>query len=103
VADLPKPAREVASESISGAHGVADRLGPAAGQLVAGANDTFVAAMHYAAWGSAITALLGVLVVLVWLPRRSGTPGPVPQPAETPALRPAETPDVQLELAGAQR
>src|SRR6266508_1379247 len=97
VAGLPKPAREAASESISGAYGVADRLGPAAGELVTRANDTFVAAMHYAAWGSAITALIGVLVVLVWLPRRSVTPAPAPAPA------PVETLGEQLELVDAGR
>jgi MFS transporter, DHA2 family, multidrug resistance protein len=95
VAGLPKPAREVASESISGAYGVADRLGPAGSELITRANDTFVGAMHYAAWGSAITAVIGAIVVLIWLPRRSPSHAPVP-----PAAQPH---DAQLELVDASR
>jgi Na+/melibiose symporter-like transporter len=95
VSGLPKPVRDAASESISGAYGVADRLGPAAGDLIRAANETFVSAMHYAAWGSAVTAVLGVIVVLIWLPSRSVTDVPVPSPVETLGE--------QLELAAAER
>ena len=44
----------------------------AAGSVIDAANSAFVTAMHYAAFGSAIVAVLGVLVVLRWLPARSG-------------------------------
>jgi EmrB/QacA subfamily drug resistance transporter len=80
---LPKPARELATESISGAYGVAARLGPTGRDLIGAANDTFVTAMHYAAWGSAITAVLGALVVMTWLPRQAVTHRPAPAPVET--------------------
>ena len=48
-AGLPEPARDAANESISGAYGVAERLGAAGQPLVHAANDAFVTAMHWAA------------------------------------------------------
>jgi len=76
VSGLPVPARDAASESISGAYGVAEQAGSAGRGLIAAANDSFVGAMHWAAAGSAFVALLGILVVLRWLPRRSAPHGP---------------------------
>ncbi len=76
VAGLPAPARTVASESISGAYGVAEQAGPAGAGLIASANDAFVTAMHWAAGGSTVVALLGIGVVLAWMPRRSSPHGP---------------------------
>jgi MFS transporter, DHA2 family, multidrug resistance protein len=67
---LPEPARRIAAESVSGTYGVAERLGAAGAPLVRAANEAFVASMHWAAMASAITALLGALVVLRWLPGR---------------------------------
>jgi hypothetical protein len=52
---------------------VAADSGPAGAALIAPANDAFVHAMHWAAGGSAIAALLGVLAVLRWLPGRAAT------------------------------
>jgi len=85
---LPEPARSAASESISGAYAVADRAGPAGGEIVAAANDAFVSAMHWAAAGSAVVAVLGVGVVLRWLPRRAQPQafGPEAAPEESPQL-----------------
>jgi EmrB/QacA subfamily drug resistance transporter len=68
---LPEPLRAAAGESLSGAYGVAAELGPAGGSLVSSANDAFVTAMHWAAGGSAVVGLLGVLVTLAWLPSRA--------------------------------
>jgi EmrB/QacA subfamily drug resistance transporter len=90
VAGLPENARAVASESISGAYGVAAQAGPAGGAVISAANDAFVTAMHWAAAGSALVATLSVGVVLAWLPRRSE---PQPTPSESPAQPPV------LELA----
>ncbi|MEU2615978.1 MFS transporter [Micromonospora sp. NPDC007271] len=89
LAGLPDPARAAAEESISGAYAVAAQLGPAAPQLIAAANDSFVSAMHWAAAVSALVAALGIVIVLRWMPGR-----PVPALAEA---RPAEP-----ELAGTQ-
>jgi MFS transporter, DHA2 family, multidrug resistance protein len=93
LAGLPAPARATARESISGTYAVVERLGPDGGRLASAGNDAFVQAMHWAAGGSALVALLGVGVVLAWLPQRSGIPGPAPQPVESLAE--------QLELAEA--
>ena len=94
VSALPEPARGVASESLAGAYGVAAELGPAGGPLVDSANDAFVTAMHWAARGSALIALLGVIVTLAWLPRRANphhtSTTPMPARSGEPALGLAE-------------
>lgn len=79
-AALPPQLRGAAEESITGAYGVAAKAGPAAGQLIDAANSAFVNAMHWAAWGSTIVALAGVLVALRYLPRKQ-TPPPSTAPA----------------------
>jgi EmrB/QacA subfamily drug resistance transporter len=84
VASLPVGVQKVAAESISGTYGVAERLGPAGAGLIADANSAFVQAMHVAVLGSVFVALVGVAVVLLWMPRRSG-------PLNTePAARPTK-------------
>src|SRR3989440_2683193 len=93
VGALPAAGRAAASESISGAYGAAQHLGGAGRGLIGTANSAFVDAMHAAALGSVVMALVGLAVVLAWLPRRA-----VVQPA---AEAPAATLDDQLELADA--
>lgn len=88
--DLPAPARALASESISGAYGVAAQLGPAGGQLVSSANDAFVSAMHWAAGGSALVAFLSIFVALAWLPKQANPHFEAPGPPAEPALELAE-------------
>jgi MFS transporter, DHA2 family, multidrug resistance protein len=78
VTRLPAPARGPASESISGGYAVAANLGAAGRTLIGHVNDAFVRAMHYSAIGSAIVALVGLVVVLFWLPRHSASPLPAP-------------------------
>jgi MFS transporter, DHA2 family, multidrug resistance protein len=85
VTRLPAPARGPASESISGGYAVAANLGAAGRTLIGHVNDAFVRAMHYSAIGSAIVALVGLVVVLSWLPRHSA--GPLPAPVEPEAER----------------
>ncbi|QDY07583.1 MFS transporter [Micromonospora sp. HM134] len=84
---LPAPAREAATESVSGAYAAAAQLGPAAPRLIAAANDAFVSAMHWAAAISAVVAALGIIIVLRWMPGR-------PDAAVT------ATPVAERELAG---
>ncbi|MEU4241746.1 MFS transporter [Actinoplanes sp. NPDC026619] len=79
---LPQAAADAAKESISGAYGVAERAGAAAPNLISGANDAFLTAMHYAAIGSVIFALLGAVVALVWLPGKRPAAAPAPTSAE---------------------
>ncbi|WP_117213573.1 MFS transporter [Allorhizocola rhizosphaerae] len=83
---LPEQVRGAATESVAGAYGVADRLGAAGAPLVNAANDAFIQAMHWAAVGSFIVGMIGVLVVSVWLPRKSAaaTQGPATPPEPTP-------------------
>ncbi len=90
VSALPAPARDLARESVSGAYGVAERLGPAGAGLLGAADDAFVSAMHWAAAGSAVAAVVGALVVLRWLPGRSTLLDGAPDPTDGPARRPAE-------------
>jgi EmrB/QacA subfamily drug resistance transporter len=105
VAALPPAARAAASESVAGSYGVADRLGPAGQSLVAAANATFVNAMHYAALGSAVVAMIGLVVVLRWLPRQSApqttVPAAIPAAASTAGRVEADTAPDTLELAEA--
>ena len=80
---LPSAAREAAGSSISGAYGVAAQAGPAGGRLIAEANAAFVNAMHYAAIGSVVFALIGALVVAIWLPgKQSASNAPTPSAAQ---------------------
>ncbi|MEV6927884.1 MFS transporter [Dactylosporangium sp. NPDC051485] len=81
-AGLPAAAKNAAGESISGAYGVAAHAGPAGQALIQHANDAFIAAMHNAAVGSAIFAVLGAVVAAVWLPSKRPAAAPAPTSAE---------------------
>ncbi|WP_407553460.1 MFS transporter [Streptomyces sp. Pv4-95] len=76
---VPAAARHAAGESIEATLGLADRMGPAGRELVGAARDAFVHAMHVTALGSAGTALVGAVVVAVFLP---GKMAPAPRAAE---------------------
>ncbi|NEE25655.1 MFS transporter, partial [Streptomyces sp. SID7982] len=68
---VPAGVRDVAGESIEATLGVAEKLGPVAGKpLAAAANDAFISAMHVTALGSAAVALVGAVVVGLFLPGR---------------------------------
>ncbi|MDO0915480.1 MFS transporter [Streptomyces sp. DT2A-34] len=67
---LPEGMRHTAGESIEATLGVADRLGPRGEALVGPAHDAFLHAMHVTAlWGAGI-AVLGAVVVALFLPGR---------------------------------
>jgi len=70
--------RDAASESIAATYAVAAKAGPAGAALIAPANSSYVQAMHWAAGGSAIAALIGAIAVLRWLPRHSAQYAPAP-------------------------
>ncbi|MEU9223553.1 MFS transporter [Streptomyces massasporeus] len=75
---LPPALRHTAGESIEATLGVADKLGPRGESLVAPAYDAFLHAMHTTAlWGAGV-ALIGAVVVALFLP---GKP-PVPRQGE---------------------
>ncbi len=94
LAGLPAPVRSAAAESISGTYAAAAHAGPAAPALLRAGNSAFVDAMHAGALGSVFVGVVGVAVVLRWLPGRQR--GPV-QPVATPL----ESLGEQLELAEA--
>ncbi|MFE7105148.1 MFS transporter [Streptomyces sp. NPDC057575] len=70
LAALPAGARDAAGESIEATLAIADKLGPAGAGLITSANDAFLKAMHVTAIGSATIALVGALVVALFLPGR---------------------------------
>jgi EmrB/QacA subfamily drug resistance transporter len=127
---LPAQARGAATGSITATQAVAAKLGagsPAGRDLAAFADTAFVHAMHITTLISAAITLLGVLVVLIWMPGRAGRPvqASVAEPAAgaaevashaepVPALAPAQVaavvpngqaaatvPDGPVSLAGA--
>jgi EmrB/QacA subfamily drug resistance transporter len=67
---LPESLRHDAAESIGGTYAVLAQAGPAAARLQQAASDAFVHAMHVTALGAAAAALLGSVVVWIWLPGR---------------------------------
>jgi EmrB/QacA subfamily drug resistance transporter len=78
VTGLPAALRSAAADSVSGTYAAGQRLGPAGRDLLATGDASFVHAMHVATAGSVVAALLGLVVVLIWLPRRSAEHPPVP-------------------------
>ncbi|MFF8229728.1 MFS transporter [Streptomyces caelestis] len=75
---LPAAVRHTAGESIEATLGVAAKLGPQGKALVTPAYDAFLHAMHVTAlWGAGV-ALIGAVVVALFLPGRQ----PAPQQGE---------------------
>lgn len=74
-----------ARDSVAAAHAVAaqERLP----ELVGSADRAFVAAMHISALGAVVIATLGMLAVLVWMPRSAGhaSAGPPTRPHPSPS------------------
>ncbi|WP_369168861.1 MFS transporter [Streptomyces sp. R28] len=71
---LPEDLRHTAGESIEATLGVADRLGARGEALVGPAHDAFLHAMHVTAlWGAGI-AVLGAVIVALFLPGRPTAP-----------------------------
>jgi Na+/melibiose symporter-like transporter len=76
LAHVPAGVRDTAGESIEATQAVAEKLGPAGRALDGPANHAFIHAMHVTASASAAVALLGVVVVLAFLPGRSAPAQP---------------------------
>jgi DHA2 family integral membrane protein (MFS transporter) len=68
---LPAGVRHTAGESIEATLGVAAKLGPRGEPLVTAAHDSFLHAMHITALCGAGVALIGVVVVALFLPGRA--------------------------------
>jgi MFS family permease len=87
---VPAPARHAAGESIEATLGVADRLGPKGQALVQPANDAFIHAMHITAVASGAVALVGAVIVMLFLPAK-----------EAVAVKPGGSPE--REMVGADQ
>ncbi|MGW4518822.1 MFS transporter [Streptomyces sp. NPDC004393] len=90
---LPPADRHAAGESVQATLAIAQKLGPAGKALVQPANDAFIHAMHVAAIGSAAVALLGAVVVLIFLPSQAAAaataaPGGATSQPQTAVPRP---------------
>ncbi|MDT9700079.1 MFS transporter [Streptomyces sp. P17] len=71
---VPPGLRHTAGESIESTLAVAARLGPDAKPLIAQANESFLHAMHVTALGGAAVAVIGAVVVALFLPGRTQDP-----------------------------
>jgi len=87
---LPEGVRHVAGESIEGTLALAARMGPAGRELADPAKNAFIDAMHVTVLGSATVALVGALVVAVWLPGKRAGAGPDVPPEQDGAKSPVE-------------
>jgi len=99
LAGLPAGARGTASASIAGTQAVAQQLGRAGERLLVPANNAFVDAMHVTSLISAAIALVGAIVVFIWMPgvggrRQAAQPGEqaaAARPEHDAATEPAAT------------
>lgn len=71
---LPAGLRDTAGESIEATLGIAAKLGPRGHALVDPANNAFLHAMHVTALCGTVVALIGAVVVAVFLPGRPPAP-----------------------------
>ncbi|MBE2999021.1 MFS transporter [Nocardiopsis sp. HNM0947] len=72
---VPEERAETAGESIEATMTLVRELGDAGRVLVAPAKEAFVSGMHLAALVSLAFGIIGLVVVLIWLPRSSGGDG----------------------------
>jgi len=79
---VPAGARHTAGESIEATLGVAAKLGPRGDALVGSANDAFLHAMHVTALCGAGVALVGAVVLALFLPGRPTKPQQKPEEQE---------------------
>ncbi|MFD3524691.1 DHA2 family efflux MFS transporter permease subunit [Streptomyces sp. NPDC058653] len=89
---VPAAARDTAGESIEATMAVAGKLGPAGGPLISSANDAFLTAMHVTALGSAAVALIGTVVVALFMPGRPAPQEPAPKERTGPRAEPPAEP-----------
>ncbi|MET7847193.1 MFS transporter [Streptomyces avermitilis] len=74
LSQLPPAVRHTAGESIEATLGVAAKLGPNGKALIAPANDAFLHAMHLTALCGAGVAVVGAVIVALFLPGRTPAP-----------------------------
>ncbi|MET8676399.1 MFS transporter [Streptomyces sp. NPDC004647] len=97
---LPPGERHAAGESVEATIGVAERMGPAGRDLVERADDAFIHAMHVTVVGASAVALIGAVVVALFLPGRPADDGA----GEADDARTESAPDATgADTAGADR
>lgn len=80
---LPQSSIAAASASVGAALEIGRQVGGAAGaEIITAAKESFISAMDRGLIVGAVTALLGAIVALVWLPNRAETPAEEPLPGE---------------------
>jgi len=80
---LPPAVRNSAFASIAATQAAAQHLGPAGRGLLAAANQSFVHAMHLTTVISFFIAVLGAVVLAIWMPGRSRAMAPALPAADT--------------------
>jgi len=99
---IPAGSRSEAGNSVSSTYAAAEHVTPAAAKAITDAgNSAFITAMHWASFGAAIAAVIGVVIVLLWLPSKSALHAATPEVQAEPT--PIETLGEQFELAEAGR
>lgn len=77
--DVSPEEQRAAGESIEGTMALARSLGAEGNALVAPAKEAFLAGLHLAALVALCAGLIGLVVVLVWMPREAATHQPTRQ------------------------
>jgi len=88
VTALPAQAADTVKDTIIGAAEIAQHLGPRAGALLDHAQRAFVHAMDVTLLVATGTAILGALVVAIWLPHRGVDMDAVPETGDDADPRP---------------
>jgi EmrB/QacA subfamily drug resistance transporter len=101
LAVVPAAARGAATGSITATQAVAARLGTAGRDLTGFADAAFVHAMHVTTVLSAVITLLGVLVVVIWMPGRARRAVAAAGPARSATQAAGQPEPVPVVAAGA--
>ncbi|GAA3735919.1 MFS transporter [Salinactinospora qingdaonensis] len=88
---FPPQARANAVDSIEATMALAERLGQQGQPIIAPAKEAFLSGMHLAALSALVTGTIGLVLVLIWLPRHASNQQP--QQSEPPAGTQPQTAD----------
>jgi DHA2 family multidrug resistance protein-like MFS transporter len=105
---IPAGSRSDAGNSISSTYAAASQHTPAvAGQIMDASNAAFITAMHWASVGAAISAVIGIVIVVLYLPTKAALAaaagGSTPNPTKSEPESELETLGEQFELADSGR
>jgi MFS transporter, DHA2 family, multidrug resistance protein len=105
---IPAGSRSDAGNSISSTYAAASQHAPAvAGQIMDASNTAFITAMHWASVGAAISAVIGIVIVVLYLPTKAALAaaagGSTPNPTKSEPESELESLGEQFELADSGR